>query len=339
MIWYKESNDPIILSSRVRYARNFEGIPFPHKLNDNKKVELSEKIRSIFLDNPEYSAIDFSAKSKNEQGSYLEMHLCSPNFVSGNASGRSLIVSKGEEVSVMVNEEDHLRIQAITPALSLEKAYNLANSVTDYIGEKAPSAGLSYAFLDKYGYLTACPTNVGGGVRASVMMHLPGIVMCGKLQNIGEQLGLRGYTIRGFYGEGSNAVGALFQISNMYSLGQSDLDMIKALKEVVLNIKTIEEKSREALKENDKDVLYDKISRSVGILRYAHRLASKEMISLLSDYKLGLWYGLFSDTDYQRINQIQTELMPSCLALLYENAFDAEERDVIRAKEMKKRLT
>lgn len=283
MIWYKNNNCKTVISTRIRLARNIASVPFPASLRDKEKVTEDIKnavIKSNSTLSKDFDFINLDKISNSQKLSLEEEHLISPQMIDG--SGKSVLISKDKTMSIMLMEEDHIRLQVIQAGLALDEAYETANRVDDVIEES-----LTYAFDESFGYLTACPTNAGTGLRASVMMHLPALTLTkniGKVINASTSLGIE---VRGMYGEGTAADGNLYQISNRATMGLSEKEILEKLKNVVQQITEMEEKARTSLKENNFDALSDKIFRSYGILKYARAISSKEAQERLSDIILG----------------------------------------------------
>lgn len=288
MIWYKDNNSDIVVSTRIRLARNLDKTPFPNALKDTKEV--TEKIKNAILGSNSTLAKDFDfidldntpALRKQEMA---EEHLISPVMCEGK--GKSVLVSKDKTMSIMLMEEDHIRLQIIKNGYALEDAYSLASKVDDVIEEN-----VTYAFDNDFGYLTACPTNTGTGMRASVMLHLPALTMTENINKVIASAGSLGIEVRGLYGEGTKAYGSLYQISNRITLGMSEEQSLEKLKNIVGQIVEMETKARKALTDNSADGLSDKLYRSYGTLKYARSISSSEAKSLLSDVMLGQNLGI-----------------------------------------------
>lgn len=288
MIWYKNNNPDIVVSTRIRLARNLDKTPFPNALKDTKEV--TEKIRSAVMGGnstlaKDFEFIDLDAVSPMKKQELAEEHLISPVMCEG--SGKSVMISKDKTMSVMLMEEDHIRLQIIRDGCALEEAYSLAGKVDDVIEEN-----LTYAFDENFGYLTACPTNTGTGMRASVMMHLPALTITENIGRIISSAGGLGVEVRGLYGEGTKAYGNLYQISNRITLGISEEDTLKKLKNITEQITEAEKKAREALMKSRRDELEDRLFRSYGMLKYARSVSSSEAKSLLSEVMLGRDLGI-----------------------------------------------
>jgi len=246
-----------------------------------------------------------------------------------------LIVSDDASIAIMVNEEDHLRIQSMASGLKLQQAYNHAVQIDKAIEEKYP-----YAFDERFGYLTACPTNVGTGLRASVMLHLPALTLSGRITRLIRNIIQLGYSVRGLYGEGSEALGCIYQISNQRTMGISEEATIEQLNKIVEGIIAEERKSRQSLLHNDKEGLEDILWRSYGVLQYARRVNGKEALSKLSDIQLGVDLEILPSWGKDTFNELVAITRPNflCKYLGNENLTDAD-RDSYRAKVIRQKLS
>lgn len=283
MIWYKDNNSDIVVSTRIRLARNLDKTPFPNALKN--KAEVSEKIKKAVMGGNstlarDFDFIDLDKASPIDKQALAEEHLISPVMRGGE--GKSVMISKDKTISVMLMEEDHIRIQIINSGFALDEAYETAGRVDDVIEED-----INYAFDPDFGYLTACPTNTGTGMRASVMMHLYALTVTGNIDRVISSAAELGVEVRGLYGEGTKAEGHLYQISNRITMGLSEKETIEKLKNIVNQIIDMEKRARETLLNSSKDELYDRVFRSYGILKYARSITSAEAKSLLSDVMIG----------------------------------------------------
>lgn len=288
MVWYKNNDADIIVSTRIRLARNLEGIPFPGALKD--KASVTNKIKEAVLGSNstlagEFEFIDLDKTPQNEKDKLREEHLISPEMSEG--SGHSVLISSDRTMSIMLMEEDHIRLQIIESGGKLKEAFKTASRVDDVIEES-----LSYAFDEKFGYLTACPTNTGTGLRASVMLHLPALTMTDNIGRILSSVNNMGIAVRGLYGEGTRAYGNLYQVSNQVTLGLSEEEIIDKLENIAKQIVDAEKKTRAALAEKNESYLKNKIMRSYGLLKYAYTMESSEARELLSDVILGQNMGI-----------------------------------------------
>ena len=318
----------VVITTRVRLARNLKNYPFPCKLSAQGREEVIEKVRDAVKNSNSVLADDFSFIKMSEVDprrsvSLVEKRLVSPDFISDN-TGRALLLSSDESLSIMINEEDHIRLQVITKGLSLEQAYDTADKLDTLLDEN-----LDFAFDEKLGYLTQCPTNLGTGMRASVMLHLPALEKSRAISRIAGNLSKLGLTIRGAHGEGTEPKGALYQLSNQVTLGISEQAAIENLKNITLQLVAQEEQARERLCQS-MDV-QDTIARSMGILKYAKLISHDEALKLLSNVRLGAIAGLL-DADVEAIDRLMTDVEPATLSVSAGKNLTPQERDTERAK-------
>lgn len=333
--WYelKEHDDDIILSTRVRLARNVREFPFvAHMTQEQKKKLANETWNAVssanFGENLNFTRIEMETIDNEEALSLLERHLISPEFARCNQGG-TLLLSADESISIMCNEEDHLRIQVLKNGLDFDGAYELANKIDDLLDET-----LSYAFDERLGFLTQCPTNLGTGLRASVMMHLPMIEQSGLIARLTNSLSKMGLTIRGTYGEGSKVKGALYQVSNQVTLGISETETIGKLKEIVASILGQEQQLRKKAKQNPHFI--DVVQRSLGTLQSAYLISSDEAVQLLSHVRLGISCGILSSVGIHQLNELANEISSATLRCAGYQV--AEERDHARAVVIQKKI-
>ncbi len=329
--WIGNSNDAkdVAISSRIRLARNLKGISFPSFADEKQLANVNEEVlralqlkTNIGLLHP----LEMEELTLADRLLLVDKHLCSPQFIE-QPHLRMLVVNREQTISVMVNEEDHLRIQTITPGFSLEEALALANQVDDYLEQS-----LEYCFDEYYGYLTACPTNVGTGIRASVMLHLPALAMVDQLKKVLPALTHIGINIRGFYGEGTESLGEIYQISNQVTLGQSEEDLTNNLKSICRQVIEQEHSVREALLKESKLQLEDRLCRSYGLLSNARIITSQEALKLLSDVKLGAELGILPSVNNQVITKLMFLTRASLIQKLIGKEVSSTERDTYRAK-------
>lgn len=322
MIWYKENNPDIVISTRVRLARNLDGVPFPDTLGD--KTGAIKKIKDAVFNSNSTLSSDFKeigSLSEDEKRKLSEMHLISPEMIVKKDC--DCLINKDETMSIMIMEEDHIRQQVILGGYKLDEAYELCDKVDDVLSES-----LNFAFDEKLGYLTACPTNIGTGMRASVMLHLPALVMTGNINRVVSLADNVSIAVRGYYGEGSSSDGSFFQISNKITTGASEKEIIERVKNVTEQIISLEKQSREALVKNNENELSDKVYRSYGILKYSRKISSKEAISLLSDVLLGRNLGIIKETGKISVMECIVGASPANIGMNYTPI----ERDVRRAE-------
>jgi protein arginine kinase len=328
----------VVLSSRIRLARNLADFPFPHKLTLPQAEEL---IRQVEQGVREINLMGLSSRVELyrladtphlDRQVLVDKHLISPQQAQ-HAKGRAVAVSADEAISIMVNEEDHLRIQCLAPGLQLQQTWQLASLVDDALEQK-----LQYAFHPQRGYLTACPTNLGTGLRASVMVHLPGLVLTQQAGRLFHNLSQLGLVVRGLYGEGTEAAGHIFQISNQNSLGKTEEEIIDHLEAVAHKVIEAERQARRHLQNEMGIQIEDRISRSYGLLSSARIISSEEAMKLLSDVRLGMSLGLFPKLDYRTMNELLVAMQPAFLQKLEGRELTPFDRDVRRAALIRNRL-
>ncbi len=325
----------IILSSRIRLARNLSDVPFPLAVDINNAQKIIDTIRNNSLQNDyfeNYRFYNMKEVSQHEKQAMVERHLISLNLVSQGQIGAALI-KNDEVVSIMINEEDHIRIQAIMPGFQIKNAWEIANEVDDKIEGSA-----EYAFDEKWGYLTCCPTNVGTGLRASVMVHLPALNITGNINKILHAVTQIGMTIRGLYGEGTEFLGNIFQVSNQITLGRSEEELIDNLNAVTMQIIDKEREARNMLLNNSKIQLEDKIWRALGIMKNARMMKSQECMKLLSDIRLGIDMHIIDSMPIALLNEIMIETQPASLQKYAGSELGQLERDVLRAEIIRKKV-
>lgn len=327
MAWFNEKGDmqDVVLSTRVRFARNLEGYPFTSRLDDKGASEIIEKVASAL---PDYKREEFSSISdKNACASYMEMHYVSPEFASADRRRALFSGGEGSAVRIMVCEEDHIRIQSIVAGFDPEHAYELAAKADDALSEK-----LNMAYSDKYGYLTHCPTNLGAAMRVSAMLCLPALTITRSIDEYTQIMNKMGLTIRGIYGEGTQSAGCLYQISNRASLGSGEEEIIKLMSDVIRNLVKAERQTREVLYDGSKLPLTDKISRTVGLLKNAYMLSSSEFNSVFSDLELGLSLGIISGIETEKLAEMLIAVQPATVSMSREGLENDDARDVRRAE-------
>lgn len=331
--WMKDPgpDNDIVLSSRIRLARNIGIVPFPNRANEEQLRQVAETVRKSVSDlNKEtgtsFIFIDLEKISPLERFVLVEKHLISPMHAQ-DAAHRALLIGEDGVVSIMVNEEDHLRTQVILPGLQLDAAWDLANSADDVLEGK-----MDFAFSERQGYLTSCPTNVGSGLRASVMLHLPALVITNQIGKVLSAISQLGLAVRGLYGEGSEAIGNIFQISNQMTLGFSEGEIIENLQSVAGQIVEQERLGREHLQKHNKAQLIDRVYRAYGILSHAYIVSSQEAMKLLSDVRLGVDLEIIQEVDSKIFNELLVITRPNFLQKLAHRDLDASGRDIMRAE-------
>lgn len=328
------NNNEMVITTRIRLARNIKGIPFPDKLSDDEGRNVVEKVNNAFnkSENQDFKCIDLWKNDNNCNAEFLEKHLISKKLID-NSSKSAFILNNNETVSIMINEEDHLRLQAITAGLNLEEAYNCIDKIDDELEEN-----IDYAFDEKLGYLTACPTNLGTGMRASVMIHLPALSMNNEMGRVLNALSQIGITIRGLWGEGSKAIGGLYQISNQVTLGMSEMDIISNLKTVVEQIMNQENLSRERIMKKYKYELEDKMYRSLGILKNSVILDINECLNLISNVRIGVEMGIIKDIDINKLNNLLVNVQKATLQKIYNKKLSKNEENIKRSLYVRENL-
>ena len=334
--WYDKSgnNADVVLSSRVRFARNLEGYPFAPRLSEEKAREIIDRVKKVYTPEKGYTYVDFAALAPIEKEAYAEKYLVSPEFADHDGPC-ALFENDGENTYVMVGEEDHLRIQAIVPGLDIDGAFKKAEKAEELADE-----ALDIAFNERIGYLTHCPTNLGTGMRASVMMFLPALTMNSQMRALSQRLQQVGLTVRGINGEGSVADGAIYQISNQITLGISEEEILEKLSAIAEQIITSERELRRKMIENDGERIRDITRRSLGTALYAERIDSKELMNLYANIRLGVATGCITEVDFASLDKLRIE---GQRALVTEgmdvDRNDATVRDRIRASLVRQALS
>ena len=329
MWYYNISGERIAISSRVRIARNLKEYKFPH-LMDSKDADNILNSMSNILEgkNKLLKLKDIDDITLN---SLVERHLISKEFVSDKEK-RAILLNDDLSLAIMINEEDHLRIQGFASSDNIKEAYKIAKEAEIKIGEK-----LEYAKHDKFGYLTACPTNVGSGLRVSVMLHLPALTALGYMSKMLSDAATFGIAIRGLYGENTEAGGHIYQISNQRTMGMTDEEVITNVEKIVKNIIKQEKKARNILQE-DKVNFEDKVMRALGTLRYARRIDTAEAEKNISLIRLGIERKIIKDIDINKVQKISVNIYPNMLKLEMKKDMDEITRDEERAKYIRKEL-
>ncbi len=328
--WVKADgpNSKIVMSSRVRLARNIRDHPFPGWAKKVERQKLLDVIRPVVEALPEM-AEHFGDSMDNISAIHkqvlVERHLISREHAAKNV-GSGVVINDRETISVMINEEDHLRMQAIKSGLQLKSIFKVIDRVDTELEEH-----LDFAFSPKLGYLTACPTNVGTGMRGSAMLHLPGLVLSDQINQIIQSVNKLGLAVRGLYGEGTEALGNVFQVSNQTTLGEKEMDVVERLNKVVLQIIEHEENARITLLEKKPKLVYDQIGRAYGILTNAHTISSKETMNLLSLVRMGVDLEIFPTTARVAVDELFILSQPAHVQRAAARKLTAEERDILRA--------
>lgn len=330
MSWYfdKGSEDNIIVSTRIRLARNIEGINFLNRMTEKDE----EKVINIFKDNKiaDLKLYKLSDIDEITKLSLVEKHILSKDIL--NRKNGAFLLSDDEKICVMLNEEDHIRIQVINSGANFKNLYNEAKVVDENISKL-----VKYAYSEKYGFLTTCPTNLGTGLRVSVMLHLPALRITGRIQKVLDVINKVNVAVRGVYGEGSSAIGDMYQLSNKVSLGISEEDVLNSIKKIAETIIKKEREAREFLKKSGIE-FEDKISRMYGNLSYARKIDYSECAKLISNIKLGVDMGIINDIDIEKVNKIRILAKPASLQKHFKSKLEAEDRDIKRAELIKEIL-
>lgn len=358
----------VVISSRVRMARNIAGYPFLTKTSRSQRIEILNVCKERLLGagiGERTLWVDVHDASPLDRTLMVERHLISKEHARGVIPGtakedqpesieqpkpsvptmppaRGVAISFPDEmVSVMVNEEDHLRLQVLSPGLALGAALDRVNQVDDRVegGGAGGGGGLEYAFSTRFGYLTACPTNVGTGVRVSVMLHLPALKLTGEMEKVRRATRDMSIAVRGYYGEGSEAAGELYQVSNQTTLGKPESVILHEIeKEIVPQIVQYERAARKVMMTKRRRILEDRVYRALGTLRTARLLTPEEAITMLSDVRLGIVCGLISDVPEQTVNQLILSTQPAHLQRLLGREMDQNERREARADMVRQRV-
>lgn len=331
-----EGNDTdVVLSSRVRLARNLESRSFPNRSNSAERLNILKEIEKSKSDlnsagSKKFFFTPMDELSEADRWTLMEKHLISPQLAAGEI-GQGLLVRDDSVISIMINEEDHLRIQGMSRGLALEEAFEQANSVDDTLGNRH-----SWAFRSDWGYLTACPTNVGTGMRGSVMLHLPALTLRNQINQLAATIQPHGMVIRGLDGEGSESRGHIFQLSNQVTLGQSEEEILKKLNQVTKQVIEYERKMRE---EMNIDLLADRAGRAYGILKYAHQISSEEALDLASWVRLGRSRNTLPTGKEGWFEELLVAVRPYFLQRLKGAPIsNSNERDQIRAQWLREKI-
>lgn len=336
--WYEKAGEDadVIISTRVRLARNLAAYPFPNRMTAEQKTDVEKKVCDALLNSnsaiaPLFGFMPMDEMTREQAVSLVERHIVSPEFIA-NSKGRGVLISKDESISIMLNEEDHVRIQILREGLALQEAAEFADRVDTLLNES-----LHFAFDPELGFLTQCPTNLGTGMRASVMMHLPALTESGAMGRISANLSKLGLVIRGTYGEGSNVVGAMYQLSNQITLGLSENEAVQNLQNITKQLMQEERKARKIMVKNI--TMQDKIGRAAGIIRGAKVLSCDEYMSMISNVRLGVSEGILSGVTLEEINTLTAAVQPATLAAEHGSSLQPGQRDILRANKVRAALS
>lgn len=327
----------VAISSRIRLARNLADYPFTTRMTQVQSAEILTKVKDVLIrgkgtENKRFSYFELQALNPLDRQLLAEKHLISPDFVQGDIN-RAVILSKDEKISIMINEEDHLRLQSIFPGMQIREAWDLCNKLDTELEQK-----LDFAFDKSSGYLTCCPTNTGTGIRASAMLHLPALSMTGYIKGVLETCSKIGVAVRGAYGENSEASGNLFQISNQVTLGQTEEEIISGICNIISQISEQERILREELYKQNPLRFEDKIFRSLGLLMNARIISADEGLKLLSDVRLGVITGLVKGMEPDKLNKMMMMIQPAYLQKLSGGELRPDARDQRRAELIRTQL-
>lgn len=329
------ADNAIVLTSRIRLARNLAHVPFPGWA---KKAERGEALDAMRPAVEELRCMkngfsqELNALSPVQKQVMVERHLISREHAA-RGEGSAAVIERRQSISIMINEEDHLRMQSIRPGLQLGEAFAALSEVDDELAER-----VEYAFDDELGFLTTCPTNLGTGMRASAMLHLPALVLSDQVGQVLQAVNKIGLAVRGIFGEGTESLGNIFQISNQSTLGESEESILRRLERVIGQVATHERNAREKLVEDDPDMVRDKIGRAYGVLRHAWVIDSKEALNHLSLLRLGADLGFFPSETVRLCDELLMDIQPAHLQMVSGKKLAPEERDAIRAEIVRGRL-
>ena len=327
--WFESvgEEEDVVVSTRIRLARNLEDYRFPEKISIEDADSMMDKIMGVIKGNLKgnYDYFKITDLDRVERKGFIENHIISPTLLRyPNKSG--FFLRDDETVNIMVNEEDHIRIQALLPGLNFEKGYAIVDRIDDSLEKD-----LRYAFDENYGYLTSCPTNLGTGLRASAMVHIPALSMSGHLKGMMQGFSKIGLVVRGIYGEGTEALGYFYQISNQITMGETEKELMDKLKRVVYQVVDKEREVRRFLLEYRYTEMEDRIYRSLGILKNARLLSSREAMSHISNIRMGMDFKIVENIDYRDITQLIILSQPANIQLKFGKGLEKYERDVKRA--------
>ena len=333
--WYLSTGNEAdtVISTRIRLARNIAGIPFPSRMSAQQLSEVNRLVKNAIFSDPsakdEYTYVEMDSLNSVTVAAMVERHLISPEFAR-MTDGHALILSKDESVSIMICEEDHIRIQVMCAGLDLKGAYERADKIDQLLGSH-----INFAFNERLGYLTECPTNLGTGLRASLMLHLPALEACNAIDRLAATVDKIGLTIRGTYGEGSKALASMYQLSNQVTLGISEQTAIDNLAAIAMQTMSQERAARESL---DRDALDDAIYRSLGLLKYARSMSGSEFMELISKVRLGIATGLIKEYSLATVMQLIIECGAGAVQEAARREMEPMERDRKRAEIIRTRL-
>jgi protein arginine kinase len=328
----RDENLEIIVSSRIRIARNIDGVPFEIKMKKQDSQRLITLVKSALETKLRGRYVDMQQITPLEKESLFECHLVSPAFIKKEMPAGVFITDKGN-ISIMINEEDHLRIQGLSRGMDFIHISSDVFSVEEIVG-----VDLGYAYDETYGFITSCPTNIGTGLRVSVLLHLPGLVFTNEVEKVLKGAIQIGMAVRGIYGEGSGIKGNLFQISNQHTLGLKEEDVIESITKLTHMIVDIEKKARDVILNKARNEFEDKIFRSLAVLRSARMVNTEEVLNLLSAVRLGIGASIVQGVALSTINEILLVSRPANIQLYFGEILEERDRDIKRADYIRKRL-
>lgn len=337
--WMESSGEyaDIVMSTRIRLARNIAGYQFPLAFTEDEAHKIEQTVSGILVYQEklphQFTSYQMKQLDSLDKQVLIEKHLISPSLIEADHEAAA-VISEDESLSIMINEEDHLRIQCILPGLQLEDAYKQARSIDRILDRQ-----INYAFDEKYGYLTTCPTNTGTGLRASVMMHLPALTATKQMNKIAPIINRLGMVVRGIYGEGSEALGNVYQVSNQVTLGKAEVEILQELQGLTKQLIEKEREARKALLAHSRISLEDKLFRSLGTLRHARLLSTEEAAACLSDVRLAIDLDIITHINKTILNECMIFMQPGFLQQYAGSSLSPKDRDVFRAKMIRERLT
>lgn len=325
----------VVISTRIRLARNVSADPFPPRASDETKAAVESLLREPVcrqFANQEFTYLRLDQLTQLDGQFLVERQMISREHAEGTGP-RGVAINASETTSVMINEEDHLRMQSLRSGFAVDECWQEANAVDDSLQQ-----AVTFAYSPQFGFLTACPTNVGTGMRVSVMVHLPALVMTKEIQKVFQAMQRMGLAVRGLYGEGSQAMGDFYQISNQTTLGRSEAQILANVKRMVPDILSYERRARQALLKDARAQLHDKVSRAFGILQSARTITAEETMHLLSSVRLGLSLGLVSGVTIPDLNVLFIHTQPAHLQKLHQTSLESKDRNAARAAFLRDRL-
>ena len=324
-------DNDIVISSRIRLARNLRDSKFSTKISQEEAYKVIEAVKNVVENNEVTSKLEFELKylkdiADIEQNILVEQHIISPQLLK-NKSKAAFMISKDKSITIMINEEDHLRIQVLNSGLNLEECLKTANLIDDILEES-----LDYAYDKDLGFITSCPTNIGTGLRASTMLHLPALSMTNQLEKLLLAISQIGVAVRGVYGEGTKSMGNLYQISNQGTLGAQEETLVERIKQITMQLVEKENSTREHLLNNNRILIENEVYRAYGILKNARIIDTQEAMKLLSVVKMGIEMGILEGMDAKNIDNLMTKVQANNIQMMLDEGFTKNERNFKRAQ-------